>query len=154
MALLVPANGATFFHGATGAFNVFGVMGPIPAGRWIDLVFLDLWAEGTAAVEVGLSVGPSPDASVEGFGSGVPLITSSNIVVFGSPGLSFLLTTSAGRSIVIAAGRRVTAGPSFIHVAFVKSNAVNASLAVSARILGLALEKRSRLGVEEDVVLP
>lgn len=154
MALLVPDNGGTAHFGTTSAGAFFMVIGPIPADRWIDLLYLDVFGAATAVISVGFTLGTSREANQAGFETGIPLIQRSNVTNFGVPMISFVFAGEVSKSLTFAVGRRISSGPSYIHIAYVQTGNVFGSVTVSARLLGLARETRSRLGEPEEIVLP
>lgn len=158
MALLVPTNSGTV-HRRLGPTATFDVLGPIPADRFIDLMFLHLRYLGQLSapgpMTVGVVVGSSAQAGAGAFAAGTSLIQRSVATLQGHPALRFQFDTAPeSLNLTLAIGRQVTTGPSFLHIASTASADGEADLTVSLRLLGLALETRERLGRLEEVSFP
>jgi len=154
MALLIPANSGTSVVTMTTGETRFQVLGPIPADRWLDLIFVNLWVGAATGVSMAWTVSASPDAGQDAFTSGVPLITRSDAVLLGIPSVNLIFASTQSHNFTFAVGRRIATGPSFVHTGVLSTANVDLSLVTSARILGLGVETRERLGRFEEVRLP
>lgn len=158
MALLVPTNSGTV-HRRLGPSETFDVLGPIPARRFIDLMFIHLRFLGQLSAPgpmlLGVTVGASSQASAGAFAAGTSLIQRSVVTIQGHPAIRFQFDTAPESvNFTLAIGRQVLAGSTFVHIASTASADGEADLTVSLRLLGLVLETRERLGQLEAVSLP
>lgn len=138
MALLVPDNGGSVNRVMTSAGVEYGLIGPIPEGRWVDLIYVSVRSSGATTLDTGFSMGPSGSPGAEEFAAGTPFVQRSESVLEGIPIVRTIFGSEGAQRFILAVGRRVGAGPSFIHVGFVSSQNVTVTWIVSARILGLA----------------
>lgn len=154
MALLVPANGGSFSRSVTSPNREYGIIGPIPALRWLDLIYVSVRAQGVSNAATGFSLGPSPEAGSAAFGAGVSLLSRSEGQIEGISVHRLLFDAAGGQNLTLAVGRRVETGPSYVHVVMDHSGTFAVTWLVSVRILGLATETRERLGEPGEISFP